>query len=102
MLFIQGTRDPFARRELLEETGYEAQEMEKVAEGTASAGITDEVISIFSALVTAHLHPSTANSQAVWSKFSHPRRRLRRRWSNNHSIFKSLFRHLRHHADNIR
>jgi ADP-ribose pyrophosphatase len=32
---------------LLEETGYEADTMEQVAEGTPSAGITDEVISIF-------------------------------------------------------
>src|ERR1700712_1085171 len=36
-----------ARRELLEETGYEADTMEQIAEGTPSAGITDEVISMF-------------------------------------------------------
>lgn len=38
-----------ARRELLEETGYEAQTMRRVAEGTASAGITDEIITLFMA-----------------------------------------------------
>ncbi len=38
-----------ARRELLEETGYAAGEMEMVAEGAASAGITDEIITIFRA-----------------------------------------------------
>ena len=38
-----------ARRELLEETGYEAQEMVFLTHGAASAGITDEVISIFRA-----------------------------------------------------
>jgi ADP-ribose pyrophosphatase len=36
-----------ARRELFEETGYEAAEMTFVADGTASAGIVDEVISLF-------------------------------------------------------
>jgi ADP-ribose pyrophosphatase len=38
-----------ARRELLEETGYEAAAMEFLAEGTSSAGITDEVITLFRA-----------------------------------------------------
>jgi ADP-ribose pyrophosphatase len=38
-----------ARRELLEETGYEAGEMIYLAEGAASAGITDEVITLFRA-----------------------------------------------------
>jgi ADP-ribose pyrophosphatase len=38
-----------ARRELLEETGYEAAEMRAVAEGTPSAGITDEVITLYRA-----------------------------------------------------
>jgi ADP-ribose pyrophosphatase len=36
-----------ARRELLEETGYEAREMTRVAAGAASAGMTDEVITMF-------------------------------------------------------
>jgi ADP-ribose pyrophosphatase len=36
-----------ARRELMEETGYEAAEMRRVADGTPSAGITDEVITLF-------------------------------------------------------
>lgn len=36
-----------ARRELLEETGYEAKQMKPVAEGPPSAGICDEVITLF-------------------------------------------------------
>jgi ADP-ribose pyrophosphatase len=36
-----------ARRELLEETGYEAGEMKPVAAGPPSAGICDEVITMF-------------------------------------------------------
>lgn len=38
-----------ARRELLEETGYEADRMEQVASGAASAGMTDEIITLFRA-----------------------------------------------------
>ncbi len=38
-----------ARRELLEETGYEASEMTLLADGAASAGITDEIITLFRA-----------------------------------------------------
>ena len=38
-----------ARRELLEETGYEADRMQRVAAGAASAGMTDEVITLFRA-----------------------------------------------------
>ena len=38
-----------ARRELLEETGYEARAMERVAAGAASAGMTDEIITLFRA-----------------------------------------------------
>ena len=36
-----------ARRELLEETGYEARTIERLAAGAASAGMTDEVITLF-------------------------------------------------------
>ena len=36
-----------AQRELLEETGYEARSMKAVAEGPPSAGICDEVITMF-------------------------------------------------------
>jgi ADP-ribose pyrophosphatase len=36
-----------ARRELLEETGYAARTMRRVAAGAASAGMTDEVITLF-------------------------------------------------------
>src|SRR5829696_2314457 len=38
-----------ARRELLEETGYEAAQMSRVAEGVPSAGITDEIMTLFRA-----------------------------------------------------
>lgn len=38
-----------ARRELLEETGYEAWSVERVAAGAASAGMTSEVITLFRA-----------------------------------------------------
>lgn len=38
-----------ARRELLEETGYEAAAMTLLAEGVPSAGITDEIITLFRA-----------------------------------------------------
>src|SRR5688572_11777292 len=36
-----------ARRELLEETGYAARAMRRLAAGAASAGMTDEVITLF-------------------------------------------------------
>ncbi len=38
-----------ARRELLEETGYEARDMIRLADGASSAGITDEVVTLFRA-----------------------------------------------------
>ena len=38
-----------ARRELFEETGYEARSVERVAAGAASAGMTDEIITLFRA-----------------------------------------------------
>ena len=38
-----------ARRELLEETGYEATEMDLLTEGPSSAGLTTEMISLFRA-----------------------------------------------------
>jgi ADP-ribose pyrophosphatase len=41
------TLEAAARRELLEETGYEATEMKYVGGGPGSAGLTDELISIF-------------------------------------------------------
>ena len=36
-----------AKRELLEETGYEAQDVRMLTEGPSSAGLTDEMISFF-------------------------------------------------------
>ncbi len=38
-----------AQRELLEETGYEAQEMERLTEGPSSAGHSTEIITFFRA-----------------------------------------------------
>lgn len=38
-----------ARRELLEETGYEAQEWEEITAGPPAAGITNEVVTLFRA-----------------------------------------------------
>jgi ADP-ribose pyrophosphatase len=38
-----------AQRELLEETGYEARAFERLIDGAASAGITDEVVTLFRA-----------------------------------------------------
>lgn len=36
-----------ARRELLEETGYEARRLRRLCRGTSSAGICDEVVTLF-------------------------------------------------------
>lgn len=48
---IQGAEDEplveAARRELLEETGYEADRIEHAFDGTSSAGLTNEVVSFF-------------------------------------------------------
>jgi len=38
-----------AKRELLEETGYEARSMEYLCEGSASAGLSNEIITLFRA-----------------------------------------------------
>lgn len=38
-----------ARRELLEETGYDAEKLEWLTEGPSSSGLTDEVITFFRA-----------------------------------------------------
>ncbi len=38
-----------ARRELLEETGYEAKKMERLCAGAASAGLSDEIITLYRA-----------------------------------------------------
>jgi ADP-ribose pyrophosphatase len=46
-----------ARRELLEETGYEAEQMDWVFEGPSSAGLTDEVITIYRARGLAKTGP---------------------------------------------
>jgi ADP-ribose pyrophosphatase len=45
-----------AKRELLEETGYEAAEMEYLNEGAASGGICDEMISLFRARGLKKVH----------------------------------------------
>jgi ADP-ribose pyrophosphatase len=43
------TLEAAARRELREETGYEASTMEYIGGGTASAGLADEIITLFRA-----------------------------------------------------
>jgi ADP-ribose pyrophosphatase len=45
-----------ARRELLEETGYEAAEISAVATGPASSGLTSEVVTIFVARNLRRVH----------------------------------------------
>ena len=50
-----------ARRELLEETGYEARAMRRVAAGAASAGMTDEVITLFRATGLTKTGPGTGD-----------------------------------------
>ncbi|MGB1701379.1 MAG: NUDIX hydrolase [Nannocystaceae bacterium] len=45
-----------ARRELLEETGFEAARLEEIAQGCASAGMTDEHIHVFFATGLRRVH----------------------------------------------
>lgn len=46
-----------ARRELIEETGFEPGEMHLLAEGPIAVGVTDEVISIFEARALKRVGP---------------------------------------------
>ena len=46
-----------ALRELLEETGYAAQGMERVGHGASSAGITDEMVTLFRATGLTRVGP---------------------------------------------
>ncbi len=57
------TLEEAARRELREETGYEAGTLEYVGGGPSSAGICDELISIFKATGLSKVGPSAAESQ---------------------------------------
>ena len=50
-----------ARRELLEETGYEAKEMTALVEGASSAGITDEVVTLFRATGLKRVGPGAGD-----------------------------------------
>jgi len=45
-----------ARRELLEETGYEAGSLERVADGATSAGLCDEIVTVFLARDVRRVH----------------------------------------------
>ena len=55
-----------AQRELLEETGYRADALDEVATGAASAGITDEVLTIFVARGLTRQHDGGGdNSEAI-------------------------------------
>ncbi len=50
------TLEEAARRELLEETGYEAQELMPLVEGPVSSGLSSEVITFFQALDIVKKH----------------------------------------------
>jgi ADP-ribose pyrophosphatase len=45
-----------ARRELLEETGYEAGHIEELMHGPASGGLTSEIVTLFLATELRHVH----------------------------------------------
>jgi ADP-ribose pyrophosphatase len=51
-----------ARRELLEETGYEAAQMEYLAAGPASAGLSNEVYTLFLAARARRVGPGGGDS----------------------------------------
>jgi ADP-ribose pyrophosphatase len=57
------TLEEAARRELEEETGYTAATLEYAAGGTSSAGICDELISIFIARGLSKVGPNAAEQQ---------------------------------------
>ncbi len=57
------TLEEAARRELREETGYEAAALEYAGGGTASAGICDELISVFVARGLTKVAPNAAEQQ---------------------------------------
>jgi ADP-ribose pyrophosphatase len=52
-----------ARRELREETGYEAERWQRVADGAVSPGITDEVLTIF---VARGLRACVRRGRRLW------------------------------------
>ncbi|MBI2215525.1 MAG: NUDIX hydrolase [Acidobacteria bacterium] len=45
-----------ARRELVEETGFDCDEMERIGRGPSSSGLTDEVIDFFRASAVRRIH----------------------------------------------
>ena len=57
------TLEEAARRELAEETGYAAATLEYAGGGTASAGICDELISMFVAKGLSKVGPNAAEQQ---------------------------------------
>ena len=57
------TLEEAARRELQEETGYAAESLEYVGGGAASAGICDELISMFVARGLSKVAPDAAEQQ---------------------------------------
>lgn len=66
-----------ARRELLEETGFEAGWLERVAEGPTAAGLTDEVIALFVARDLRRVAPGGGtDSEAITVRLV-PRSELR-------------------------
>jgi ADP-ribose pyrophosphatase len=62
-----------ARRELLEETGYEAARLELLGEGPTSAGLTNEVLTFFRALT----HSLVSVRKSAVHRVSSCRRRRR-------------------------
>jgi ADP-ribose pyrophosphatase len=59
------TAETAARRELLEETGYEASDWEYVGGGCVSAGLSDELISVFKATGLRKVGQPSAPEEAI-------------------------------------
>ena len=65
-----------ARRELLEETGYAAGKLEVLAEGTASAGVTDEFFTLFKATGLKKKHDGGGDEHEDITVYTVPLRKL--------------------------
>ena len=58
--------EPAARRELLEETGYEAGALTKLAHGPPSAGFSSEVVTLFHATGLKRVHEVPMEEVVAW------------------------------------
>lgn len=67
-----------ARRELYEETGYEAATFERVFDGPSSAGLTDEIITFFIARGLTKVGPGGGDDSEDITVCEVPRAELRR------------------------